>query len=51
LIPLVYLLSGRHAVNVAWGNLFTLRQNPGNLYDEDDILRAIKKNIRSPISS
>lgn len=41
--PLVYLLSGRHAVNVAWGNYLAFFQNPENLYDEDDILGAIKK--------
>lgn len=41
--PLVYLLSGRCAVNVAWGNFRVLLQNPENFYDKDDILGAFKK--------
>jgi len=41
--PLVYLLSGRQSVNVAWGNYFNILQNPENQYDEDDILGTIKR--------
>jgi hypothetical protein len=41
--PLVYLLSGRHAVNVACANPFDLKDGLRNVYDEDDILMAIKK--------
>jgi hypothetical protein len=41
--PLVYLLSGRQAVNVAWGNWTAFLQDPEKLYNEDDILGAFKK--------
>jgi hypothetical protein len=41
--PLVYLLSGRRAVNVACINPLAVMANPVNAYDEDDILGAIKK--------
>ncbi|MFH2012300.1 MAG: hypothetical protein ABIJ37_06335 [Pseudomonadota bacterium] len=42
--PLVYLLSGRKAVNVAWGNFFAILQNPEKkCYDEDDIIEALNK--------
>jgi len=42
--PLVYLLSGRQSVNVAWANSFAYLKNPEkNCFDEDDILEAIKK--------
>jgi len=41
--PLVYLLSGRQTVNVAWGNYTVLFQDPEKYYNEDDILGAFKK--------
>jgi hypothetical protein len=41
--PLVYLLSGRQAVNVAWGNCRALLQDSEKFYSEDDILGAFKK--------
>jgi hypothetical protein len=41
--PLVYLLSGRQAVNVAWGNCRALLQNPEKYYSEDDIIGTFKK--------
>ena len=41
--PLVYLLSGRQAVNVAWGNYKALVQEPEKFYNEDDILGAFKE--------
>jgi hypothetical protein len=44
--PLVYLLSARHAVNVACINPFAICQSHGNTsdnaYDDDDILGAIE---------
>jgi hypothetical protein len=41
--PLVYLLSGRQAINVAWGNCRALLQEPEKFYSEDDILGAFKE--------
>ena len=41
--PLVYLLSGRQAVNVTRGNGIALLQDPEKYYNEDDILGAFKK--------
>jgi hypothetical protein len=41
--PLVYLLSGRQAVNVTQGNWMAFFQDPEKLYDEDDILEAFKQ--------
>ena len=41
--PLVYLLSGRQAVNVAWGNYTAFLQDPEKYYNEDDIIGAFKK--------
>jgi len=41
--PLVYLHSGRQAVNVAWGNYTVLFQDPEKYYNEDDIIGAFKK--------
>ena len=41
--PLVYLLAGRPAVNVACMNSLAFRVNHVNAYDEDDILLAIKR--------
>jgi len=41
--PLVYLLSERHSVNVAWANPFAAWQSVENAYGENDILMGIKK--------
>jgi hypothetical protein len=41
--PLVYLLSGRQAVNIAWRNYTASLQDPEKIYSEDHILGAFKK--------